>query len=159
MRWCLILQVSYDLFPFYISTTFLVSYNLFCTGRVTQNHSYFKPSLPETELVRRAIIAWHTVASSTGSRMQRGRLSLWPRWGFLWQTAANRKCTRLGWFPQAKAGWSVKGTDVKSGVVNSSCTQQIKHWFLNQQQWRHSCTANIYRLSISKRVTGIFPKG
>lgn len=60
MRWCLILQVSYDLYPFYISTTFLVSYIIFCIDSFTQNHSYLKPSLPMTELVERTIIAWQS---------------------------------------------------------------------------------------------------
>ena len=40
-------------------------------------------------------------------------------WGKQWQIGNTQDS---GWLPPTKAGWKVKDTDAKSGVVNSSST-------------------------------------
>lgn len=45
-------------------------------------------------------------------------------WGKQWQIG---NAQDSGWLPPTKAGWKVKDTDAKSGVVNSSSSQHLEH--------------------------------
>lgn len=122
---------------------------------LTGNHNYFKPSLLVIELLRKAVIAQNRVASFTGFRMKRtivgvneGKHSLGG------VSCSKQEMYKTRWLPQAKASWDAEGTDAKSGVGNSICSQQLQCCLGVDNSEGTPAHTNTYRRNTSERMTG-----